>query len=182
MAYPKTLKDFYNILSTNGVKKTHQFQFNFSGLPNGLDSELEDLTQWYATGLKLPDMNQKTTDIAYLAYKFKIPTVMDFGGDRTINLTISCDGEMRIYNAVKEWFNYVSDHDIEGGSVGGGVKTISTVKMHLDLFDDNFKTIQNSYVLYGCQPKNIGDIQLGNEDPKIMTFDMTVKYQYWQPN
>ena len=51
MADVKNLQDFYNVLKTQGVRLSHQYQLNFTirngaGLPSIVNDQSNDITIW----------------------------------------------------------------------------------------------------------------------------------------
>ena len=178
MAYPKTLNEFYTELKNKGVKLTHQFQLQILGTGiNLVDKALEHITMW-AQGAEAPGRTQNTQDIQYLGYPFNVPT--NFLMTNELALTINCEADLKIRDALFYWKGTISDPDIEGGSAGGGIKTVSPAKGILDLFNDRMDTVTHRFELMGIYPTVVGPITTTNVDPGIATFNGTFKFQYWK--
>jgi len=174
-----TLQDFYQELQDKGVRLTHQYQLSFEGIPTGGD--LSKITMW-AEGATLPGRTQETAEVPFLAYPFSIPTKL--GMTNSISLTIRSDADMNIRDILLDWQNYHSNASIATGGSGEGDKKAPDegVKVILDLYDDTLSTIVQSYSLIGVIPGNVGDATLSQADASVVTFDLTLKYQYWERN
>ena len=174
-----TLQDFYQELQDKGVRLSHQYQLSFEGIPTGGD--LNTITMW-AEGSTLPGRTQETVEVPFLAYPFSIPTKLAM--TNTITLTIRCDADMKIRDTLLDWQNYHSNASIANGGSGEGDKKAPDegIKAILDLYDDTLSTIVQSYTLVGVIPGTIGDATLSQADATVVTFDFTLKYQYWERN
>lgn len=176
--YPRNLQEFYRELYTKGVRLSHQFQLTVSNTGIGeVDNALQDISMW-AQGASTPSRTQNEATISYLGYPFKVPT--NFVMSNSLDLTVNADSDLKIRDALLTWMATISDPDIEGGTAGGGIKSISTAVGRLDLFDDKMETIVHSYRLVGMFPTLVGEIALSNTpDVTIATFPAKFSYQYW---
>ena len=182
MADVKNLQNFYNVLKTQGVRLTHQYQLNFTignnaGLPSIVNEQFDDITVW-AEGSIVPGREQNTTEMFYLGYPMVIPTNMTM--TRELPLTIRAQNDMSLHTAMLAWKATISDPDIENGATGGGDKTLRDVRARMDLLDDQMQTIVASYELVGIYPTLVGDIEFSNTDPDIATFEASFAFQYWR--
>ncbi len=178
MAFPKSMAEYYSTLRTKGVKLTQQYQMNIinTGITE-VDNMLAELTMW-AKSATAPGRTQNFAPIHYLAYEFSVPSNFDM--TKTITLDINCDAALTIRDALLFWAGVISDADIEGGSVGGGIKNISPAVGKLYLFNDLMDTVTHEYELVGLYPTNIGDIAFSNTESNIATFTAEFRYQYWK--
>ena len=182
MADVKNLQDFYNVLKTQGVRLSHQYQLNFT-IPNGVNlpsivsEQFNDITIW-AEGSTVPGREQETTEMFYLGYPFTIPTNMTM--TRELTLSIRTQSDMSLHTAILAWKATMSDPDIDNGATGGGDKTLRDIRARMDLLNDKMDEIQASYEMVGIYPTSVGDIAFTNADPDIATFDVTFKFQYWR--
>jgi len=180
MAYPKNLNEFYAELKQKGVKLQHQYQLQILGTGIAkVDEILENITMW-AQGTELPGRQQNFQDIPYLGYPFNVPT--NFTMTNQMALTINCDADMSIREALLFWKGVISDPAIEAGSAGGGIKTPTEAKAILDLFNDRMDTRTHSYELIGLYPLDVGNVAFTNAAPGIATLPVTFKFQYWKTN
>jgi len=182
MADVRNLQDFYNVLKTQGVRLTHQYQLNFTigsgvNLPSIVGEQLDDITIW-AEGSQVPGRDQNTTGIQYLGYEFTIPTNMQMTNELTLSMRVQND--MSIHTALLAWEATISDPDIDNGATGGGDKTLRDIRARMDLLNDKMDTIVASYELVGVYPSSVGPIDFTNSDPDVATYDAVFKYQYWK--
>jgi len=176
MANPRPLSDLYTQLTNIGVKLSHQYQLSFSNVPTPIASKTEDITLW-AAGANLPGRTQNVTDISYLGFAFNVDT--NFSMTNDLQCTIYCDANLSLRESLLFWMGLSSDPDVGGLSAGGGIKTASTVRGILDLYNDRMDTITHTYELIGIRPIVVGDSILSNENAEIMSFDAQFKYQFW---
>jgi hypothetical protein len=182
MATVTDLQDFYTKLKNQGVRLTHQYQLNFTipngtGIPSNVADELRDVTVW-AEGASVPGREQLKTELRYLGYPFQVPTSVQM--DQEIELTIRCQTDMGIHQSMLAWMSTITDPDIDSGSATGGDKTLSDIRVRMDLLDDEMDDIVITYELAGCYPSAVGAIEFSNNEPEIATFSCTLTFQYWK--
>lgn len=182
MADVKNLQNFYNVLKTQGVRLSHQYQLNFTipsgvGLPSIVNEQFNDITIW-AEGSQVPGREQQVADMYYLGYPFKIPTNMIMTTELSLN--IRAQNDMSLHTAMLAWKATISDPDIDNGSTGGGDKTLTDIRARMDLLNDKMDNIVASYEMVGIYPSSVGTIEFTNSDPEIATFDATFTFQYWR--
>jgi hypothetical protein len=182
MADVKNLQNFYNVLKTQGVRLTHQYQLNFTignnaGLPSIVNEQFNDITIW-AEGSQVPGREQQTTELFYLGYPMIIPTNMLMTNE--LSLTIRAQNDMSLHTAMLAWKATISDPDIDNGATGGGDKTLRDIRARMDLLDDRMENIVASYEMVGIYPTLVGDIAFSNESADVATFDATFRFQYWR--
>jgi hypothetical protein len=182
MSDVKNLQNFYNVLKTQGVRLTHQYQLNFTignnaGLPSIVNDQFGDVTIW-AEGSQVPGREQNVTEMFYLGYPFIIPTNMIMTNELSLNIRVQND--MSLHTAMLAWKATISDPDIENGATGGGDKTLRDVRARMDLLDDKMETIVASYEMIGIYPTNVGSIEFSNSNADVATFASTFRFQYWR--
>jgi len=173
----RNIKSFYEELASTGVKLNHMFQITIISNIESVDKVLKDATMW-AQSAEVPGRQQEFGPISYLGYDFQIPTKMTSTQDLTV--TFNCDDLLKFRDALLFWKATVSDPDIDGGSVSGGNKKMSSATIQLDLYNSTGDEITNTFELKGVFPMDIGVIALSNADAAIATFDAGFKYQYFK--
>jgi hypothetical protein len=177
MANIKTLNDFYNELKNVGIRLKNQFQMTVTTGDGQLDSIFESLVM-YASSVTLPGREQQVAPLAYMGYEFQVPTAMKM--TQTLELNIRSDADMAIRNAFLKWAARISNPDILGGSNGQGDKRIPSVgSVRLNLMDAKFENTVCTYLLSGCFPINIGNMEMSNADAGIAEFQVTLQFQFW---
>jgi hypothetical protein len=177
MADVKNLNEFYSILRARGARLNHQFQMQVISNVGSVDDALSDITMW-AAGSELPSRTLNVADIAYMGYTLGVPSNVEMS--RTLELTIRCDRDMEVRNAFLAWQKVFASIVI-GSELdnGGGDKSIPDGRVELFLLEENMKTVEETYVLAGAFPTEVGTMELSNEDPTIATFSVTLQFQYW---
>ena len=185
-----TLNDFYQELSTVGLRLQHQFQVLFFpptsvNWPQSLNN-----VSFYAEGANIPGRAQNKQDIMYLGFPLKIPTTMSI--DETSTMTMRCDAGVAgtgsiLRNALMDWSNYHSNMQKTTGlpdvlSTTGGVKRIPTASIDLVLLSEDLKTAMETYRLYGAFPTTIAQMTMSNAAADAATFETTFTYQYFTIN
>jgi hypothetical protein len=177
MAHPATLIDFCNKLRDVGVKLTHHYQLSFSGLPDGgVEKALEDITM-YAKSATIPGITQNDADVTYAGIPFSIPT--NFEMTQEMSFEVIADRENIIHDNLVFWFTEFANPDINGGSMGGGNKRVPTAECFLDLFDDTYQNVTDTFRLAGVMPTKVGNVTVSNVDPNVATFPVTIQFQYF---
>lgn len=172
------VQQFYDALTTGGVRLQHQYQMVFNVVqPDGINDLLKQFTIW-AEGTELPSRTQNYVNLHYLAYEFQQATNMTMSTDFTTN--IRCDAMTQIRDALLAWQGTVTDPHIRGGAAGGGMKRASPNECYIHLYDETMKTAIATYRLVGITPGEIGTMTLSNENASIATFSATFKYQFWE--
>ena len=183
------IQAFYNqIMKTRPMLYGYQFILEFvQGGQMGNDSigyEQFDLFNnketpdnnftYYAQSASLPKFQINKATASYYGTQFRVPTTIQYDHNYTVKILIEQD--MIMYEKLRLWMRKISDLRLNGG----GIKTIPSVAMRLNLLDSTHQVFTTSYVLEGVWPSNIPSINLEykQDDTTPIMLDCQFKYQY----
>jgi len=129
---------------------------------------------YYAQSASLPKFQINKATASYYGTQFRVPTVIQY--DHDYNVKILIEQDMIMYERLRLWMKKISDLRLNGG----GIKTIPSVAMRLNLLDSTHQYFTTSYVLEGVWPTNIPTISLEykQDDNNPIMLDCKFKYQY----
>jgi hypothetical protein len=175
---PKTLNNFMNEMKSKGLRKQNQFQIVITTGDQAIDESLQNITMW-ANGVELPERAQAFQEVPYHGFPFQIPTVMTMSQE--VTMTVKCDGDGELRRACLAWAGKTSNPAISDGSMGEGDKKIpSAGNIRILCYADDMETVTESYKLLGAIPMTVGALEFSNEGAEITTFELAVKFQYWE--
>ena len=165
MADVITLNDFYNTVKDKGLKTNHQFQIQCDKFQSYVA---------YAQSASVPGRAIHVEEVPFYGFPLNVPTNTTY--TKEWNLTIRCDREMVIRSLFENWMNEISDLR---NNTGGSKAQIPSEKARVHLLDETMTDVDKTYVLEGMFPSTLGDISVSHSDNGIMTFDVTLTFQYW---
>jgi hypothetical protein len=175
---PKTLNNFMNEMKTKGLRKQNQFQIVITTGDADIDDTLQNITMW-ANNAELPERTQNFAEVFYHGYPFQQPTNMTMTQETA--MTIKSDGDGEIRRACLAWEAKTSNPAITDGAMGEGDKKIPTAgNVRILCFADDMETVTEIYKLVGASVMTVGALEFSNENADIATFELTIKYQYWE--
>lgn len=167
---------FYDLMIKKGVRYAYQYKISVTGGSEIATAFGNGDYHFYAQGFTLPARTIAEATVNFQGMTFKLPNNMTYTG--TIDLAVNCDKNMTVRTQCETWMNKYGDL-LKGG---GGYKRIpqnSTIRLDLlnETLDEN--DISRTYTLLGCWPSNVGNATLGQGSTEILTFPMTLVYQYY---
>lgn len=172
----KSLQDFLNAVQTKGVRKTNQFQLEFSTGYSDVDNALENATVW-ATTAEVPGRTIEYIDLPYQGFITKVAGTVTMEQEHNLSIRVDNAGDIR--KAFLKWQNYVANMAIGQGSNLGGNKQIPTSSfVRMKMLADDMQTVVETYKLVGVGCSVVGPMAFTNEGVEIMTFDVTLVSQY----
>jgi len=178
MADIRKLNGYYQALKSVGLRKDFQFQITIEQIDSEIQSgglgESMKFT-FFAESASVPGLTQSTIETMYHGMTFRNPGNLEFESPWTVS--VRCDSEMKIRDAVEKWVK--NSADLTKG--GGGDKKVPSFNAKVDLLDDELETIQKTYVLEGVFPQSIAELTLDHTSNEISRFDLGIAYQYWYP-
>lgn len=140
---------------------------------NNSESPDQNFT-YYAQSASLPKIGIVKSKASYYGTEFRIPTVIQYEHDYTVKILLEQD--MIMYEKLRQWMRMISDLKYNGG----GIKSIPSVALRLNLLDSTHQNFTTSYVLEGVWPTNIAEIPLkyAQDDNTPVSCDCKFKYQY----
>lgn len=167
----KRLGGYVQALKTTGLRKSYQFQIYIEEVDSKLDAG--NSFSFFAQSATVPGMTIEMIETQYQGVTLRSPNNLLF--ESPWNITVRCDSEMKVRDAIETWQKKHADL-IKGG---GGDKKIPDVRARVDLLDDQLETILKTYILEGVFPSTNSEIPLDHADNSISTFDLGLEYQYW---
>jgi hypothetical protein len=192
----QTLADFYGEMAATGVRLMHQFQIKFFVASTAQEEMKKQVSQlaidslinvsYFTEGSSIPGVVLNQTEVKYLGTKVVVPTTTEF--TNMITLSLRCDANSNIRNALMAWKNYHSNINIVKGtsldiaSSGGGNKKIPSSTATLSLLRDDLdpSNIVETYTLFGVFPKEVGPMAIDQTSNEVAKFDFNLAYQYFQ--
>lgn len=129
---------------------------------------------YYAQSASLPKFQIQKATATYYGTQFRVPTTIQYEHEYSVKILIEQD--MIMYEKLRTWMKMISDLR----SNGGGIKTIPSVAMRLNILDSSHQYFTTSYVMEGVWPLTIPAITLKyqQDDNNPITLDCKFKYQY----
>ena len=147
------------------------------GFPAGLSGMPEDLsttTSYLCSAATLPGMTIGEVTVPFRGRNLFI------AGDRTFEawtITILNDSNFHIRNGFEIWMNYINNMSNNEGVDNPSLYQTDAHVSQLGRDDLRVKT----YSFRGMWPTTIGNIDLSYEtNDAIETFDVTLRYNYWE--
>lgn len=176
MARP--LQDFINLLSNKAIRISNAWELSISSGYADVDRKLSDITL-YADGFTIPDRSQELVEVKYKGYPLLVPSLMTMKNDHS--MTVRCDVNGDIRRVFLKWMNYVTDASVATGSFFGGEKRIpKNAFIRMRLLAGDMVSVVETYKLYGCIPKKVGELKMSNTEAAVVTFDVEFGSQYWE--
>ncbi len=183
---------FYQKIVKNAPILKNQFYVSMNGaMPSGSSIISQEL-HYYARGAKLPEFTVKSADLSFHGQTFKVPTICEFNHD--YDLVVYCDKEMKLWKFWKKWLEELSQFEHSGGVSRSGIlkgkRGVSDTHIKLDVLKDVMFTqaagsppsesdIITTYTIEGVFPVKVGQIEFAHEDATIITFPISLQYQYF---
>jgi len=171
-----TIGNFYNELTNNGIRLSHQFRLQFH-IPLNIDLGLMTI---FARGATIPGIRQNSAPVQYFAFPLNVPT--NFEMDQELTFKVLCDAKMNIRANLLLWLSHHSNFNIEHGGNGNGVKQtpgMGTI-IDIDVLDNNFANVIDCFQLVGAFPYSVGGFDVTHEAATPIMFDLGIRYQYWK--
>jgi hypothetical protein len=167
MASEYKINEFYEKLRTDGARFQYQYRITVSK-----GGELDNL-QFWATTATLPGKTITSTEIVYQGLTFRVPSTIAFTSPWTVS--VRCDEQMKIYQAIEKWTNEFADPS----KGGGGIKKVPDYNARVDLLAADLQKPLCTYIIEGIYPESYGDITLDTTAGDVATFDVAFALQYY---
>jgi hypothetical protein len=183
-------------MAATGVRLMHQFQIKFFVSSAAQEEMAKQVSKtainslvnvsYFTEGSSIPGVVLGQTEVKYLGTKMVVPTTTEF--TNAITITLRCDANSNIRNALMAWKNYHSNINIVKGnalniaSSGGGNKKIPSSTATLSLLRDDLDpaNIIETYTLFGVFPKEVGQMSIDQTSNEVAKFELNLTYQYFQ--
>jgi hypothetical protein len=183
----KTLKDFYQTISTKGVRTAHMFSLQFGANGTGPGASSINRLQnsnfiVYAESANLPGRTIENQPLPFYGFSFQIPVNTAYTQTWTAN--VRCDTNVEIRDIFETWMNDIADLRKSTGGSKGRVPTGTYGLIHLlspSFFNSDGSTgdIVRTYRLEGIFPQSLGDMEHTHASSNITSFQTTFTFQYW---
>lgn len=182
---------FYQKIVKNAPVLKNQFYVSMGGIFPDSTMVAQEL-HYYARGAKLPEFTVKTADVSFHGQTFAIPTICSFSHE--YELTVYCDKDMALWKYWKNWLGQISNFSTSGGVDRGGilagVRSVGDAQIKLDVLKavmfagptgnpPSEGDIVSTYTMEGVFPTKVGNIEFGHEDATVITFPVSLAYQYF---
>lgn len=180
----KTLKNFYEVLTTKGLRTQHMFQLQFSGTENPYITRLQNENfVVYANSANVPGRQIVNEAVPFYGFPFQVPVNTTY--TQTWECNMRCDKNLEVRSIFEGWMDLISDLKKSTGGSKGMVPVNTYALVHLlspDFFNEGSDaTVVRTYKCVGIYPSNLGDMTNDHSSNAISTFATTFTFQYWYP-
>lgn len=165
---------FQNKVLTEAPRTSNMWEVEMNTGIDIVDKFFTDFTL-YARDFKLPNIGLNYENLYFRSIPIPVPTSVKLNQDMKVSMYADVTGGVQ--QSLRAWMTQIIDIDFQAGSYLGGTRSINAAStMRLHLLDNDMTTVTETCTLHGVTIASIGELYFGQDEAKICTFDMNIKY------
>lgn len=150
----KTLKNFLQTVNKLGIQTTHNFEVNFSGIPE---------VSFYIQSISIPGLKMSTSEVSYDGRKIEVPVNYDW--DHDFSIQVINDAQGYLYSTITTFFTSQPMFELASSGYTMTVKALTG--------DNKYKG--TLYTLFGVRIDSISQLDYGYSSTDKSTFNLNMK-------